>query len=219
MGTVERLASVERDTVAGKPIARNLSHPQRAIFLDRDGVIDEEVDLIRRAEDLRLLPGAAGAIKQINGSIFLGIVVTNQPAVARGLCSLDEVQRMHKRIDTLLGGEGAFIDQYYVCPHHPDRGFPEENPAFKIPCDCRKPSIGMIRAATRKFNIDTGRSYIIGDSTRDIQTGRNAGLFTILVKTGYGGTDKTFAADPDYCAPDLAAAVDYILNNDPAGKR
>jgi histidinol-phosphate phosphatase family protein len=219
MGTIDRLEAVAKDIEAGKPEARNMQRPQRAIFLDRDGVINEEVGLIRRAEEIRLLPGAGGAIKQINGSRFLSIVVTNQPMVARGLCTIEEIQRMHNRVDTLLGAQGAFIDYYYFCPHHPDKGYPEENPRFKVPCTCRKPDIGMIRAAAERFNIDLYRSYIIGDSTRDIQAGRNADLYSILVNTGYGGSDQRFPAIPDHYASDLADAVDFILHHDPAGRR
>jgi mannose-1-phosphate guanylyltransferase/phosphomannomutase len=214
MGTPQRLAAVERDVVSGKASARNLSKKQRAIFLDRDGVINDELNLISHAEDIRLLPGVPQAIKKINESQFLCVVVTNQPAVARGLCDIGEIKKMHNRIDTLLGTEGAFIDDYFFCPHHPDKGFPGENPEYKIPCACRKPAIGMIEAAAQKFNIDLAKSYIIGDATRDIQTGKNGGLFSLLVKTGVGGTDNLFAATPDHIAADLSEAVDFILNRE-----
>jgi mannose-1-phosphate guanylyltransferase / phosphomannomutase len=212
MGTPQRLESVETDFLSGKTSLRNLSNKQLAVFLDRDGVINHEVNLVCRAEDITLLPRVTEAIRALNASLFLCIVVTNQPVVARGLCDLLEIKKMHNRIDTLLGESGAYIDRYYFCPHHPDKGFAGENPLYKIACSCRKPKTGMIDAATEKFNIDPRRSYIIGDSTRDIQTGKNARLSTILVATGYGGSDGKFSVKPDFSVADLLEATQTILH-------
>ncbi|MBL8026600.1 MAG: HAD-IIIA family hydrolase [Fibrobacteres bacterium] len=212
MGTPDRLASVEKDVLSGKVASRNLTVLQKAIFIDRDGVINKEVGVTKSAQQLELLPRVEEAIKKINQSKYLAIVVTNQPGVAKGFCSMAEIQNMHNRLDTLLGKTGAFVDAYYFCPHHPEKGFPGENPDFKIDCDCRKPKIGLIKQAVGKYNIDLSASFIIGDSTVDLQTGLNAGLRSVLVKTGHAGGDNRFNAVPNYVSADLYDAVNFILN-------
>ena len=156
---------------------------------------------------------AAKAIRRINESGFLSIVVTNQPVVARGMCRIEDVERIHRKMQTLLGNEGAYLDDIAFCPHHPDKGYPEENPAYKIACDCRKPAIGMIQDMADKYHIDLSESYMVGDSTVDIQTGINAGLKTILVRTGQAGKDGKYKTWPDIIADDLDKAVEYILEN------
>ncbi len=137
MGTTERFTSVEQDIISCKVTRRNLNQKQKAIFLDRDGVINVEKDLIYKTEDIEILNGVPAAINQINKSDYLCIVVTNQPAVARGLCDEKQVRTLHNCIDTIIGLEGAFIDRYYYCPHHPDSGFEGENKFYKISCNCR----------------------------------------------------------------------------------
>jgi mannose-1-phosphate guanylyltransferase / phosphomannomutase len=221
MGTPERLAVVRNDILSGKTAARNLQNKQCAIFLDRDGVINRHIDQVHRAEDIELLPHVAEAIRMINDSSFISIVITNQPAVARGLCDMAEIKRMHNRIDTLLGADRAFIDCYYFCPHHPDSGYPGENRALKIACTCRKPKTGMIDEACRKFNIDLTRSYFIGDTWRDIQTGKNAGTKTILLGTGCVESDAKHRVEPDFYATDLLSAVKNIFSQEhcAAGKQ
>jgi len=216
VGTSERYKEVEKDILSGKVYRRNLKKKQKAMFLDRDGVINEEVDLLHRPEQLKLIDGAAEAVKKLNGSDYLGIVVTNQPVVARGLCSEKDIAETHKRMDVLLGEKGAFLDRIYYCPHHPDRGFEGENKKYKIKCDCRKPKIGMLLEAEQDFNIEKKDSFIIGDTTTDIQTGINYGIQTVLVKTGYKGLDSRFSAIPDYEFEDLTAAVDFIINDYPS---
>ena len=117
-------------------------------------------------------------------------------------------------IDALLGKEGVFLDGVFYCPHHPDKGYPEENPAYKIPCECRKPKTGMIREAAERYNIDLAGSWMIGDTTMDIQTGINAGMRTALVLTGEAGNDKKYDVKPELVCRDLLDAVEKILQMD-----
>ncbi|WAM37242.1 D-glycero-alpha-D-manno-heptose-1,7-bisphosphate 7-phosphatase [Caldicellulosiruptor acetigenus] len=187
----------------------------KCIFLDRDGTINVYKGLISRPEDLELEKNAAEAIKMINESEYLCIVVSNQPVVAKNLCSLEELWRINDRLRKLLEEKGAYLDDIFVCPHHPDKGYPGENTEFKIRCNCRKPDIGMIEMARQKYNIDLSKSYIIGDSTIDIQTGINCNMKTILVKTGLGGSDKIYRVCPDYIANNLYEAVNLILGDKP----
>ena len=176
MGTPERYYSVSDDVASGKVARLNACYKRPAIFLDRDGVINREVNLLNREEQMELIPGAAEAIRLINRSDYLAIVVTNQPVIARNLCTFDELDRIHMRMETLLGNEHAYINALYFCPHHPDSGYPEERKEYKIKCDCRKPAPGMLLRAAEEWNIDLANSYMIGDSDRDIQAGINAGV-------------------------------------------
>jgi len=209
MGTPDRLKNVEEDYLTGKIRRLNCENPRPAVFLDRDGVINEEVGLLHKAEEFRLLPGVADAVKKINQSEYLAIVVTNQPVVARNLCSIPQLEAIHNKMETLLGEQHAKLDAIYFCPHHPDKGYPEENKDYKMDCDCRKPGIGMIKKAEKEFNIDLSASFIIGDSSRDMLCGKKAGLTTIAVGCGYAGKDH--AAKPDRACRDLPDAVDYIM--------
>lgn len=175
MGTPERFHETERDIINGKPAARNLRNKQKAIFLDRDGTINVSKGFLLKAEDLELIEGAAEAIHQINQSEYLAIVVTNQPQIARGECSFDELQRIHEKMETELGLHGAFVDAIYFCPHHTDKGFEGERPEYKCNCTCRKPKPGMLLKAAEDFNIDLSQSYMIGDGWRDVEAGQAAG--------------------------------------------
>lgn len=174
MGTPERYYEVENDIISGKVHARNLKNKQKAIFLDRDGTINKVVGFITKPEQFELIDGAAEAIKTINKSGYLAIVVTNQPVIARGDCTFEELQTVHEKMETELGKKGAFIDAIYVCPHHTDKGFPGERPEYKCNCDCRKPKPGLLLQAAKDFNIDLSESYMIGDSDRDMKAGENA---------------------------------------------
>jgi len=186
----------------------------KCIFLDRDGTINVYKNLLCAKEDLKLENGAAQAIKMINDSEFLCIVVSNQSVVARNLCTLEEVHDINNKLkELLLEDSGAYLDDILICPHHPDRGYPEENRKYKIECNCRKPKIGMIKKAEKKYNIDLSKSYIIGDTTIDVMTGLNAGLKTVLVKTGLAGKDNIYNVSADYIANDLLKAVELILFN------
>ena len=176
MGTPDRYYEVERDLKSGKIADRNLKNRQKAIFLDRDGTINIYKGFLTKPEDFELIPGAAEAIRQINHSGYLCIVVSNQPIIARGDCTFQELQAIHDKMETLLGKEGAFVDAIYYCPHHPDKGFEGERPEYKIECTCRKPKPGLLLQAAKDWNIDLSESYMIGDSERDIQAGKNAGI-------------------------------------------
>lgn len=185
MGTPERYFSVERDYKKGIIAGKNLKNPQKAVFLDRDGTINVYKGFLRHVNEFELIPGAAEAIKKINASGYLAIVTTNQPVIARGEATWDELDEIHNKMETLLGMEGAFIDGLYFCPHHPHRGYEGEILELKIDCDCRKPKPGMLRKAAEDFNIDLSRSYMVGDGENDIKAGLAAGCKSILI-TGEG---------------------------------
>lgn len=175
MGTPDRYYEVEKDIQIGKVKARNLSQKQKAIFLDRDGVINKHIGFLRKSEEFELVPGAIEGIKAINKSGYLAIVVTNQPVIARGECTFEELQKIHDKMETELGKEGAFLDAIYICPHHKDKGFEGERPDYKFDCDCRKPKPGLLLQAAKDFNIDLSQSYMIGDNVTDVESGKNAG--------------------------------------------
>ena len=187
MGTPERYEEVCKACKSGIITRKNLKHKQRAIFLDRDGTINRYVGYLRNINDLEILPGVAKAIQKINQSEYLAIVITNQPVIARGEVTMSELEEIHKRMETLLGEKGAFLDAVYCCPHHPDRGFPGEISELKVNCKCRKPKPGLLYQAAKDFNIDLSRSWMVGDDWRDIGAGKNAGC-----KTAYIGKNEEF---------------------------
>lgn len=182
MGTPDRYYAVCEDVKTGKVKARNLQNKQKAIFLDRDGTINKYVGFLRDIRDFELIDGAADAIKMINQSGYLAIVVTNQPVIARGEVSLEELDNIHNKMETLLGESGAYVDAIYYCPHHPDKGFEGERPEYKKVCDCRKPKPGMLIKAAKEYNIDLKDSWMIGDGLNDIEAGQAAGCRCALLK-------------------------------------
>lgn len=214
IGTVERIKSTIKEIESGYIFKKNLKYKQKCIFLDRDGTINKYKGLLYKENALEFEQGSIEAIGKINSSGMLAIVVTNQPVVARGLCEIEDVELIHNKMKTLLGKEHVYLDAVEFCPHHPDKGYPEENPIYKIPCDCRKPNIGMIKKCENRFNIDLSQSWMIGDTTIDIQTGKNAGMKTALVLTGEGGKDKKFTVQPDIIADNILDAVNVILDMD-----
>jgi mannose-1-phosphate guanylyltransferase / phosphomannomutase len=171
---------------------------RRALFLDRDGVINEDTGWLSAPEELTLYPYSAQAIKLANEAGWLVIVVTNQSGIARGLCNI------HDKMKQELTVEGARVDAVYYCPHHPEFG-------KQLECDCRKPKTGLIDEAVDEFEIERSISYFIGDKTSDIQLGINAGLNTILVKTGKGGSDHLFDVQAQRIEENLLTAVIHIL--------
>lgn len=183
MGTPDRYYETEADIKSGKVHARNLSEKQKAVFLDRDGTINKSNGFITKTEDFELCEGAAEAIKKINKSGYLAIVVTNQPVIARGDATFEQLQQIHDKMETELGKEGAFVDGIYFCPHHTDKGFPGERPEYKCNCNCRKPNPGLILQAAADFNIDVSQSYMIGDGKNDIAAGDNAGCKESILVT------------------------------------
>ena len=176
MGTPDRFAAVCRDFENGNVQRKNLALKQKAVFLDRDGVLNREVGFCRSAEEFELLPWAAENIRKINESGYLAVVVTNQPVIARGETSFQELDRIHCKLETELGKQGAYLDGIYFCPHHPDRGFAGEVPELKIECGCRKPKPGLLLRAAEELNIDLSQSVMVGDSWRDMQAGEAAGV-------------------------------------------
>jgi histidinol-phosphate phosphatase family protein len=167
-------------------------------------VINHDPGWIHRPDQLKVFPFAAEAIRALNENGWLVVVVSNQSAVARGLCTERDVERVHEHLAQQLAAEGAWIDAFYFCPHHPDYG-PEPD------CPCRKPKTGMIDRAVRDFGIDVRQSFLVGDKTSDMAAGQRAGLRTILVQTGEAGQDGTSQAIPDHAVADLREAVELIL--------
>ncbi|MCK4539869.1 HAD-IIIA family hydrolase [Candidatus Parcubacteria bacterium] len=189
MGTLERLKKVNKDYKSGKINRFNLKNKRKAIFLDRDGVINYDSDNLSNIDDFKILPRTIEAIKKINNSEYLAILVTNQPMLAKGFITFAQLDEIHKKMETLLGNEGAKLDGIYFCPHHPAKEFPGV-PELRIECECRKPKPGMIMQAKKDFNIGLKNSWIIGDAERDIETGKNAKIKTILVKRNQEYFDK-----------------------------
>jgi D,D-heptose 1,7-bisphosphate phosphatase len=182
MGTPERFARVGEDIENGVVAGRNLGLPQRAVFIDRDGTVNEFAsDYVRSPDEFALIDGAAEAIGIVNRMGFLAIVVTNQPIIARGEVDFGTLDAIHGKMETELGKGGAYLDDVFFCPHHPDGGFPGERPEFKIDCDCRKPKPGMILRAAEKYNVDLSRSYMVGDDRRDAMAGINSGCTPALL--------------------------------------
>ena len=214
MGTPERFEAVCRDFADGKVTARNLHNKQKAIFLDRDGTINREVGFLTNIDNLELLPRSAEAIKLINDSGYLAIVATNQPVIARGEVTRQELDEIHNRLETLLGDEGAYIDRIYYCPHHPHGGFEGEIASLKIVCDCRKPAPGMLLKAADELNLDLSRSWMIGDRDKDIQAGINAGTHTARILDGEAEPDSersTQEVPADITGSDLYDVITAIL--------
>lgn len=191
MGTPERYFSVVSDFKAGIVQSKNLKNKQKAIFLDRDGTINKYVGFLRDINQFELIEGVSEAIKRINASGYLCIVVTNQPVIARGEVTISQLDEIHNKMETLLGLEGAYIDGLYYCPHHPNKGFEGEIPELKFDCECRKPKPGMLLNAAEDFNIDLSGSWMIGDGENDIKAGANAGCKTCLIGEGQFGQDMT----------------------------
>lgn len=187
MGTPERYYAACADYKSGKIQGKNLRNKQKAFFLDRDGTINKYVGYLRTPEQFELLEGVGEAVRKINLSGYLAIVITNQPVIARGEVTADGLQKIHNKMETMLGKEGAYLDGIYYCPHHPDKGFSGEVEELKIVCECRKPKAGLLLQAAKDFNIDLSQSWMIGDSENDVLAGKNAGCKTALIgETDYG---------------------------------
>lgn len=203
MGTPERYYSVCNDLLSGKVFNKNLINKQKAIFLDRDGTVNEYVGFLRNIDEFKLIENTAEAIKKINSSEYLAIIVTNQPVIARGEVTYEELNQIHKKMETLLGQEGAYLDGIYYCPHHPKCGFEGEIKELKIECECRKPKPGMLMKAAKDFNVDLEKSWMIGDGENDVLAGKNAGCKTVLI----GNQDY----QQDYTVSSLKEFVDRML--------
>ncbi|RPH88439.1 MAG: HAD family hydrolase [Deltaproteobacteria bacterium] len=188
-----------------------------AIFLDRDGTINDEVGYLDSADKLRIIPAAFEAVRLINASGMKAVVITNQAGVAKGLFTEEFVREINGQIQSALLVQGALIDRFYFCPHHPTEGIDP----YRLICDCRKPEPGLLHQAAADLNIDLARSYVIGDRLRDVETAHRAGAKGVLVMTGHGqdlmqdaGPDRANELNqPDYVAQDILEAVHWILKN------
>jgi D-glycero-D-manno-heptose 1,7-bisphosphate phosphatase len=193
---------------------------KKAVFLDRDGTVNEEVGYLSELGQLRLLPGAAAAIRRMNEAGLLVVLVTNQSGVARGYFPESFVHETHDLLVRMLTEEGARLDGIYYCPHHPKAGSTE----LTRECSCRKPATGLLDRAAADLHIDLSRSFMIGDKWSDVELGQRAGCRSILVRTGFGHDDPgnsrpAGVREPDYTARGLAEAVDWILGRDGASAR
>ncbi|WP_295356470.1 D-glycero-beta-D-manno-heptose 1,7-bisphosphate 7-phosphatase [uncultured Succiniclasticum sp.] len=198
MGTPDRFKNVCEDYEKGRITSRNLLNRQKAVFLDRDGTINRYVGFLRNIDDFELLPGVAEAIRQINERGYLAVVATNQPVIARGEVTVDQLREIHNKMETLLGNEGAYLDAIYFCPHHPDKGFPNEVAELKRECGCRKPKPGMLLTAAKDLNIDLQQSWMVGDGKNDIEAGKAAGCRTALIGEEAFGQDVTVRSLQDF---------------------
>ena len=190
----------------------------RAVFLDRDGTVNEEVGYLRDLDQLRLIPGAGAAIKRLNEAGLKVVLVTNQSGVARGYFPESLVHEAHERLAQMLGKEGARIDAVYYCPHHPTAG----NAHYTMTCACRKPGTGLIDQAARDLGIDVKRSYVVGDKWSDVELGQRAGAHSILVQSGFAPDDPgnkrpLHIKDPDFIARTLTEAADWIITQTGSG--
>jgi D,D-heptose 1,7-bisphosphate phosphatase len=211
IGTPERYDKICAEYAAGVVQRSSLNIPQRAVFLDRDGTLVKEVDGLTSPAQLELLPGVGEAIRELNHHGWRAVLVTNQPVVAKGFCTEQDLAMVHNKLETLLAREHAFLDRIYWCPHHPEKGFPGERPELKIDCACRKPKPGMLMQAREDLNLNLAACWLVGDTTIDLETGRNAGVKSVLVRTGHGGQDGKFKAAPEFTANNLLDAVRLLL--------
>lgn len=200
-GTPDRLAAAQADVERGAFARRGMLDARPALFLDRDGVINPALPEIYDPDHYTLLPGVAAAIGSANRAGIPVIVVTNQPGLAKGLMTFDDHQRIRARMDRLLGAEGAFVDDYLFCPHHPEAGWRGEVAQLKVACECRKPDIDLARQAARRHRIDLGTSVMVGDTERDRGFARAAGMGFVHV------ADACELTGTEDCLPDAAQAI------------
>ena len=183
-----------------------MANGTKAIFLDRDGVLNREVDVLRDVKQLRVLPGVPAALKAFTKLGFLNVIITNQPVIARGWLTERGVEHIHDVLCERLAVRGARIDAVYYCPHHPNANLKK----YRTKCRCRKPNTGMIKKAAKDLRIDIKRSFFVGDSTMDVMTGKNAKMKTILVKTGYAGKDGRYEVKPDFTVKNLIGLANFL---------
>ena len=207
MGTPKRYYAVAADMESGLVERRNLSCRQKAIFLDRDGTVNRYVGFLTHIEDMELVKGAAEAIRRINESGYLAVIVTNQPVIARGEVSEQELAEIHRKLETLLGNEGAYVDGIFYCPHHPHKGYAGERPEYKIECECRKPKPGLLLQAAEKYHIDLQDSWMIGDGIADMEAGLRAGCHVAYL----GEKKENSLLEHIDCYKDLLDCVAHIL--------
>ena len=197
-------------------MAERLRYMDKAVFLDRDGTINKEVTYLYRPEDLVILPGVPEAVKILRDNGFCILVVTNQAGIARGYYTVEHMHRLHRYLNEQLKRDGAWIDAFYYCPHHPEHGIGE----YRKVCRCRKPDTGMFEMAEREYEIDKNHSYMIGDKRIDVQAGHNYGIKSILVGTGYGREEREKSRrqgeEPfyDFYSETLMGAAEFIIGKE-----
>lgn len=178
-----------------------------AVFLDRDGTIIRQVELLHKPSELRVFRDAASTIKTFNALGYVTVIITNQPVVARGIIGPKEVDRIHAVLVKRLAKRSAKIDAIYYCPHHPNANMKK----YRMVCKCRKPSPGMILQAAKDYGIDLKKSFLVGDSTQDVLAAKRAKVKMILVKTGHGGKDPwQYEGKPDFVVANLAGAAKVV---------
>ena len=203
---------VEADRASGLSERWSFRNPSAAVFLDRDGTLNVEANRVSSADELELIPGAGEAVRRLNRAGLLAVVVTNQSVIARGDCTEGGLKQIHDKLEALLREQGAYLDAIYHCPHHPDGGLRRARAKLNVECDCRKPGTAMIERAKLDLSIRLGSSWMIGDTTTDLQTAHNAGIRSILVRTGYGGRDRRWRARPDFEFFDVNEAAEFVTN-------
>lgn len=185
----------------------------RAVFLDRDGTVNEEVNYLNNVDQLKLIDGTAEAVQLLNNMGFKVIIFTNQAAIARGFLSEDGLQVIHQEMKKMLAAQNARIDAIYYCPHHPTAG----EGIYKKECECRKPNPGMLLQAAEDLDIDLSASFTVGDKMSDLAAGKAVHCKNILVRTGYGTETETeipnYSFQPDYIADNLLEAAKWILKH------
>lgn len=213
VGTPDRIEKAIEDIKNQIPTKSNLINKQKAIFLDRDGVINYlRHDHVKNDSELKIFDYTALAIRLFNINNFKVILVTNQPVISRGECTLKELKNIHNKLETIIGEEKAFIDKIYFCPHHPDSGYPGEIKSLKIKCLCRKPNTKLIEDAIRDFNIDIKQSWYIGDSTTDLLTATKMKIKHVMLSSGSGGLDGKYSVQNQYNSDNLLTAAEFITS-------
>lgn len=212
-GTPERLLKVEQDIKSGKVFSLRKKQKTPTIFLDRDGTLIENVPHLNSISQIKFIPNTHRAVQMLNDAGFLSVLITNQPVIARGELSIEGLKQIHEFIEWELGKSGAYLDSIKYCPHHPEKGFEGEIKELKIECNCRKPKTGLFEQTDDELNIDRSKSWMIGDSTADIEAGKVFGVKTILLNTGFAGNDMKYFAESDFQMDNLPTAIDFILND------
>ena len=210
-GTPERLKIVKRHLDKNFVKSRNLSKKRPCIFIDRDGTLNEERGYISELKNFNLLPKVGNAIKLINNSNFLVVLITNQPVLARGECTFEELRKIHNKMEFSLSEYKAYLDRIYFCPHHPDKGFIGEVKELKINCNCRKPKIGLFKEAINDLNIDLKKSWMIGDSARDIEAANKLRIKSVLINSG-NKNDLSIKHKPTFVEKNLYDSIKKILD-------
>jgi len=197
------------------PAGRAAASLRTAVFLDRDGVLNALNGYVTKPEQLNVFPFAGEAVRLINRSGRMAVLATNQPVLARGDCSANGLAAIHAKLEAVLGRAGAHLDAIYYCPHHPDAGSPGEVAELKRACDCRKPKPGLLLRAAADLKLDLSRSWMIGDSARDLMAARACGVSFILVRSGDAGAAAELEIQSDFTFDHVLGAAKFIVGAQP----